>query len=405
MPHIAEQPPSKTPETHSDPALIDEHRDRLWTAALKLLSNQPLSFDEETRRILYGVLICVLVLMLLGFGTRHMIHAQWLSAIVYFVTAGYAVTSVVVLRSRPSGLVIYRVGVIFTCLLFVYFGAQGEEHGYRALWVFAYPVFALYMVGAKEGLFYTLGLLVAWLGFFFLPTNLTGAAEYSPDFIIRFVASYLAILLTAYFVEGTRRMYIAALDGQRRKLHIENAELTLSEEEMRDLAHQDHLTGIANRRAILAQLEREIVRARQTGQVLSIAVLDIDYFKAINDKFGHAGGDEVLIQFAERIGREIRDNDCFGRYGGEEFLLIFPGAPPAAVVALVDRIRRFIAETPFLIDGGAVTVTFSAGTAAAINDGLTADPMLKDADTALYQAKSRGRNRVHASSAGIVQPS
>jgi len=129
-------------------------------------------------------------------------------------------------------------------------------------------------------------------------------------------------------------------------------------------------------------------------------VLDIDYFKAINDTYGHDAGDDVLREFAMRIKKSIRGIDLACRYGGEEFVIVMPETDMAVAALVAERIRRRIASEPFAIDQGAkaIDVTLSIGLSAlATND--TAATILKRADQALYRAKRDGRNRVVADAA------
>lgn len=167
--------------------------------------------------------------------------------------------------------------------------------------------------------------------------------------------------------------------------------------EARDaLAHQathDSLTGVLNRRAILAVLAQEIARAKREGGALTVGMLDIDHFKAVNDTYGHQVGDEVLRAFTGCIQAQLRSYDNFGRYGGEEFLLVTTGKQGHAVKDLYERLRARVADTSIKTEGGAVGVTVSIGVAQGTGESGV-DTLLAAADTALYRAKADGRNRV-----------
>ncbi len=162
--------------------------------------------------------------------------------------------------------------------------------------------------------------------------------------------------------------------------------------ELRRQALTDPLTHIMNRRAIFGRLTEEIARAPRQGLPLSIGVLDIDHFKAINDRFGHAGGDTVLQAVVERGHNTLRAYDAIGRIGGEEFLLVMPGVGPRDTEIVLERLRRAVAEKPVSAQGQEVTVTVSIG--GAVCQGETMDELLKLADDALYKAKNQGRNKV-----------
>lgn len=165
------------------------------------------------------------------------------------------------------------------------------------------------------------------------------------------------------------------------------------ESELKNTARRDTLTGIANRLAILEQLEDELQRSRRSGAQLSIAMLDIDHFKQINDRHGHLVGDAVLRHCAEHLQQRLRRNDSIGRYGGEEFLLILPGTDASGALGLVDQLRQSLTQHPTQVDGKTIDLSFSAGVHGLkpeLDDNITA--LLLKADTALYAAKRAGRN-------------
>lgn len=166
------------------------------------------------------------------------------------------------------------------------------------------------------------------------------------------------------------------------------------------LAHQathDALTGIFNRRAILDRLNRELARALRQGNSLSVGMCDIDYFKKINDRFGHQAGDDVLVAFANCLRANLREYDWVGRYGGEEFLIIASGLAGQSDDELYERLREQVAAVEIKTIAGNVAVTVSIGTAAGTGQS-TIDQLIAAADAALYQAKAAGRNRVVRSS-------
>ncbi|GAA3899875.1 hypothetical protein GCM10022228_07890 [Halomonas cibimaris] len=166
--------------------------------------------------------------------------------------------------------------------------------------------------------------------------------------------------------------------------------LRQANEHLEHMARHDPLTGLLNRRAGLARLEEEVTRCRRYASSLSVAMCDLDAFKAINDTHGHATGDAVLEALSQLIRDDMRRTDIAVRLGGEEFLLIMPGVTPASAEQAVDRLRRLIAETP--VTPQRLTVTISVGLAGF--DGETPERLLEHADRAMYRAKRDGRNRV-----------
>lgn len=166
-------------------------------------------------------------------------------------------------------------------------------------------------------------------------------------------------------------------------------------EESLEMAVTDPLTGLHNRRYILSRLRQGLDVMERSGERVSVALIDIDHFKRINDSWGHQAGDRVLRGFAERLGRELRAVDVAGRYGGEEFLVVFINAGADCALEAAERCRAAMAREPFVVasSGESLSVTLSAGVSEArIGDDI--DDLLARADTALYEAKSAGRNQV-----------
>ncbi|MDZ7754777.1 MAG: DUF484 family protein [Gammaproteobacteria bacterium] len=173
---------------------------------------------------------------------------------------------------------------------------------------------------------------------------------------------------------------------------LENA---LNQERLRHYGRTDPLTGLYNRRYLEARLAEEVSRARRHGMPLSCMFLDVDHFKRINDRHGHAAGDAVLRHLAERITELLRASDVAVRYGGEEFALLLPQTAAAEAAVLAERLRAHLAAQPIEVAGvdSPMEVTVSIGVAelAADEDGAG---LLDGADRALYRAKAGGRNRV-----------
>jgi two-component system, cell cycle response regulator len=167
-----------------------------------------------------------------------------------------------------------------------------------------------------------------------------------------------------------------------------------------ELAVTDQLTGLFNRRYLTGQLDPMVARAARGGEPVSLLVADIDFFKRINDGYGHDVGDEVLKEFAARLATNFRPVDIACRYGGEEFVVVMPGTRGDYACLVAERLRRHVAGSPFPIRAGAerIDVTVSIGVSASAA-GDTAERLLKRADEALYRAKQAGRNRVIAEAA------
>ena len=158
-------------------------------------------------------------------------------------------------------------------------------------------------------------------------------------------------------------------------------------------ASQDPLTGAALRRVLDVRLRSALEASRESGQPLAVALLDLDFFKRINDQFGHSAGDRALVAVAEVLRAQMRDGDLCARYGGEEFTLLFDGLAGTAALAIVERLRRQVEELVVEHDGERLPLSVSAGIAAYPEVPCrTAEELLQVADGALYEAKRLGRN-------------
>jgi diguanylate cyclase (GGDEF)-like protein len=181
--------------------------------------------------------------------------------------------------------------------------------------------------------------------------------------------------------------------SMRQSLYKRGFELKEAYKRIEELAELDELTGSFNRRYIMRMLDDEIARAHRSQAPCSIALIDLDWFKRVNDAYGHPTGDEVLRTFAITVFANIRNTDRFGRYGGEEFLLVLPDTANDVAARTLDRLRAIVAELDWSAFSPGMRVTISAGVAT-LKPVETADTFLARADKALYAAKARGRNRI-----------
>ncbi|MHB9024421.1 MAG: sensor domain-containing diguanylate cyclase [Armatimonadota bacterium] len=180
--------------------------------------------------------------------------------------------------------------------------------------------------------------------------------------------------------------------GRILSVAMENAKLFT---QARALSLSDELTGLPNRRMFNIRLAMDIDRTRMSNSPLCLILFDLDFFKALNDQYGHPAGDEVLRQFSRVVGKDIRGSDLFCRYGGEEFALIVPDTPLKVATAIALRICRFIEQTPFFLEDGTILqLSISGGVAIFGGEITSGEELVAAADQALYAAKLAGRNRV-----------
>ncbi|HWP08162.1 MAG TPA: GGDEF domain-containing protein [Polyangiaceae bacterium] len=176
--------------------------------------------------------------------------------------------------------------------------------------------------------------------------------------------------------------YLSGLDAEA-KYHEEIYRMTIV----------DGLTQIHNKRYLFEALEKELIRARRYDRQLTLLIFDIDYFKNINDQYGHLAGDHVLRELARIVQERIRRDEVFARYGGEEFVIVLPETPLAGGVALAENLRGRVETHPFAFQGERIPVTISIGCAMLSEEKAAAD-LIQRADDKLYEAKRGGRNRV-----------
>jgi len=172
---------------------------------------------------------------------------------------------------------------------------------------------------------------------------------------------------------------------------------------LRSMIERDSLTGLYNHGQFKERLLQEFNRSKRTMSPLSLAMIDIDHFKSVNDRFGHPVGDRVIRGVASLLTSRLRTTDVIGRYGGEEFAVLLLDTPVHAAANVIDDIRRTMREIPYDIGGRSLSVTFSAGIAAACN-GQTHVQLIAAADRHLYDAKRAGRDQVVAEGAAILPP-
>jgi diguanylate cyclase (GGDEF)-like protein len=212
--------------------------------------------------------------------------------------------------------------------------------------------------------------------------TLHGWAEYGRPATPASLVVGVILFLGACFVAGVARL--------SRQTTLDVLRVSALEKE----AITDPLTGLLNRRLLDARLDDEIMRARRFGFPLSVSLIDLDWFKAINDRHGHLAGDDVLREVAQLLTLKSRPGDTVVRYGGEEFLLIAPRTDLESGYAVADRIRRDIEAMRIHSAGVALPVTASLGVACLSPDDVGASALIDRADKALYRAKQEGRNRV-----------
>lgn len=197
-----------------------------------------------------------------------------------------------------------------------------------------------------------------------------------------------------YVVKPFHRRELAARVRTHLRLRALQEELEKANERLRLLSCTDALTGLFNRRRLDEVLDAEVARAARYGSPVSVMMIDVDHFKSINDRHGHAVGDDVLRSIGAMLREHSRKTDVAARFGGEELSVVLGHTPQEGAAIVAERVRRAIEETEHTVGGETFRVTASLGVAGVDGERIDAKTLLGRADAALYQAKRRGRNRV-----------
>lgn len=198
---------------------------------------------------------------------------------------------------------------------------------------------------------------------------------------------WLDINMVPLFDEDGNLAYYAAIERDL-------TEYKRLQSRLENMANTDSLTGLSNRQAFLHRAEKEFNRARRYAHPLSAVMIDVDHFKSINDRFGHAIGDVVLREVSTICQCSLRGSDFLGRIGGEEFVLLLPDTPQSNAVFVAERMREQLAKSVIDVEGLALTITASFGVASLCDADINFNSILERADEAMYHAKHDGRNKV-----------
>jgi diguanylate cyclase (GGDEF)-like protein len=200
---------------------------------------------------------------------------------------------------------------------------------------------------------------------------------------------YFAFVVT---IVPTITVLADQLNSMRQRLKAQRSELTVALERIREMATRDELTGLINRRQMTLALAEHASLSKRSLALFSVAMLDLDFFKKVNDTYGHGVGDEVLRGFAVEATQALRETDLIARWGGEEFLVLMPEVPPGSPSVGLDRLRARLAASQLSQSVPELRMGFSAGVTT-FRVGEKIEEAIERADKALYQAKAAGRNQ------------
>ena len=332
----------------------------------------------------------------LRYGTTGLI---WLVVAAILVNATFLllIRSGLNLRFSDPSLTLLQIGAASVITVYVLSIAR-EGRGVLLLLYFTSFFFGVFRLSSRD--FFKLSLFALLLYVMFFVYMMNNALV---DTDVHLEILHLLVLFIVLIWLSLLGGYVANL---RYQLRSRNQELEQAMERVRELLVHDELTKAYNRRYLMEIMRREQSRADRrkpnSSTGFSVCIMDIDDFKLINDRHGHLAGDQVLIELAERVRRQIRNMDwlartdqegTFARFGGEEFVLVMPDTDIDGAMICAERLREAICQRPFSVSGHALAVTVSAGVSTyAPKEPL--EEVLKRADAALYRAKQAGRNKV-----------
>lgn len=323
---------------------------------------------------------------LLVFGFNALLDGQMPLATALLLTASAGMLSLMAMwwTGEPSyGAFGISVAAAF---MFIYLLITGGTDGTGPLWCYPLVAIIAFLQGLRRGLYAVVGLTVAASAIFFMPQLPIDVAEYTASFKTRFLFSFVALAIMALIYEHLR--------GQSQTTYEELSD------KLDRASRTDDLTGLANRREIRELLDAEASIYARYGHAFSV-MADLDRFKELNDRHGHAVGDKYLIAVADCFKRNVRELDRVARWGGEEFVILLPQTrlPEAQVVA--EKLRKAVAQIA-LDQGKPIDILTASFGVQSIEHAANIDDLIRQADDRLYEAKHRGRNQVVASEQPVV---
>ena len=347
------------------------------------------SFDEDTNRkiVVVNLFAFVGTMITLVLGLRALADDNIPLAVLLLIASGLFALSrqIQIWFNNPLGH-LCSVYLLITCLmaLVTLLIVTGGHDNTGPLWLYIVPPVAMFFAGFRGGLVAIAAFTIMICLFLFYPDDRLLLTHYTLAFKTRLLYSFLTVTFLSAFYEYSRQ---ATFDTVNK----------LSERFERQATH-DSLTRLPNRRGIEQAMAQELSRMKRNGRPLTLVLCDVDYFKSINDNYGHSAGDKVLSNIASLFKNRIREQDMVARWGGEEFLFVLPDTPEPNAVFLAEEIRKALEVTAINLSNAVLEVTASFGVCEMNND-VTLDRALTHADKALYKAKELGRNRVIAASA------
>lgn len=367
----------------------DRLMDALQRSALAILGP-----DRHTRGHTSIILLCAVMYaiccaaaahaatvgMMLPFGPQILTIVTFPAHLIFYVLVRSGVTR----HWRDPGLMVLQNLYALLAISFAYITLDPSERGMVLVLIALVIVFGMYTHAPRLSVMNGV-LAMVLLGAAMGVLSSVDPTYYPPQLeLLRFgvmLGSLPVLIFTAYLISSWRQR----LSTQRR-------ELQQALDQVQQLATRDALTGLYNRRHMQEKLAYAVQRFQRYGERFTVALIDLDHFKRINDEHGHVVGDQALMAFASAASMVLRDSDTLARWGGEEFLFLMPNTSPQKATIALDRVRDALASVTVSQAAPQLRLRFSAGLALCLGQEGT-DATLERADQALYQAKSAGRHR------------
>jgi len=296
----------------------------------------------------------------------------FLASFVYFI--GYFACTKLKNLALSSAIILYS---LYLLMFYLVYSGGVEQTG--PLWIFMVAPVSVFIHGLKRGLFDIAVFVTTISIIMFIPIDIMAHAQYSTEFKFRLIYSFLTVTFLSALYEHSRE-----------KSYQQTVELS---KKYQQLANIDPLTQLSNRRDALGILKLEQARMKRNNEPLSVILCDIDFFKIINDQYGHNAGDAVLVELAKLFSKSIREQDNVSRWGGEEFLFILPQTTAKNAYIIAEKIQEKIHAFLVHFEDEKIQITVSMGIEQ-LNRDKSIDEVVNSADKYLYQAKNSGRDQI-----------
>lgn len=335
--------------------------------------------ERKRRDVLCRAACATVAIMLVIFSVKDASTGETFVSLVTGILATFHLTAML-LYTRFKNLEAFSAYQVVTGgILCIYLVYTGGSSGSGVVWTAAFPIVMFALLNARLGRIINIFMFTCIVILLYVPIDALNNIEYEFHLKSAATGSFALIAFFTYY--------------QAREREVAAASIAHLNVELRQIASTDDLTQLSNRRDITLRLEFECKRAQRDKTEFSVILCDIDYFKRINDSYGHGVGDQVLRSFADLLKSRFRETDQVGRWGGEEFLIILPNTPRDEAIHIANEVRVSICQASLLENMPNRMITMSAGVASSAASYEPAE-LVKIADKHLYEAKNGGRNLV-----------